>query len=153
MVSSQLPWDATPEDARRTRRINTVALAIGLLAFIVVPQLKLPKPPRSTEVLPERIARVIQEKKIELPPPPPVVKKPEVKKEEKPTEAVVKDKPKPVEKPVEDHVAKVKPTDTEVKNARAKVEAVAKDSGFDALADLRDTEIVATSQKPNTGGG
>ncbi len=163
MVSSQLPWDATPEDARRTRRINAVALAIGILTFIIVPQLKLPKPERSTEVTPERIARVIQEKKIELPPPPPVVKKPEVKKEEKPTEAVVKDKPKPAEKPVEDHVAKVKPvedhvakvkpTESQVKTARTKAEAVAKDSGFDALADLRDTEIAATSKSPSTGGG
>jgi TonB family protein len=152
MVNAQLPWDVTPEDERRTRRINTVALLIGLLAFIIVPQLKLPKAPRSTEALPERIARVIQEKKVELPPPPPLVKKPEVKKEEKPTEAVVKDKPKPVEKPVEDHVAKVKPTDTEVKKAR---EVAQKEisSVADALADLRDFDTVATSKKPSTGGG
>ncbi len=150
MVSAQLPWDLTPEDSRRTRRINAIALFFGILAFIVIPQLKLPKPPRGAEVIPERIARVIQEQKIELPPPPPVVKKPEVKKEEKATEAAVKETPKPAE----EHIAKVKPTESQVKEAKAKASKAIESSGIaDALADIRSfDETMATAKNPSTGG-
>jgi TonB family protein len=154
MVSAQLPWDLTPEDARRTRRINAVALLLGFLAFIIIPQLKLPKPPRGAEVIPERIARVIQEQKIELPPPPPI------KKEEKKKEEVKADKP--VEKVVEaEHVAKVKPvvdkakpTESQIKDAKAKASKAIESSGIaDALSDLRDFDTVATAKNPSTGGG
>lgn len=151
LIRGFLPWDELPENANRARKINIIALALAILCFVIIPFVKLPPIPRSEVVVPERVARLV-ERKLELPPPPP--KPPEVKKEEK-KEAKPDDKPKdkPVEKikPIEkDPVAKVKPTDSEVKRARDTAQK-AMSSVADDLADLRDFESVATS-KPTTGG-
>lgn len=150
LIDGFLPWDELPENANRARRINIIALGLAILCFIIIPFIKLPPIPRAEVAIPERVARMV-ERKVELPPPPP--KPPEPKKEEKKEEKKEakavdkpKDKPKPIEK---EAVAKVKPTDSEVKRARdvaqKEISSVA-----DALADLRDMDIVAT--KPATGG-
>ena len=144
LISGFLPWDELPENANRARKINIVALALAILCFVIIPFVKLPPIPRADVVVPERVARMV-ERKVELPPPPP--KPPEVKKEDVKKEAKPEDKPKPIEK---EPVAKVKPTDNQIKKAKEvaqkEISAVA-----DALADLRDNDIVALS-KPATGG-
>lgn len=158
MIRATLPWDELPQDAKRSRRFTTIALVIGLLTSIIVPNVKLPKIEReAADAQAERIARVVQERKIELPPPPPPVKKPEEKK--KPD---VAEKVKPIEV---EPVAKSKPleikekpsskaTAKEIGDAKAKASKIAQEAGIaDALADLRDFDTVATSKNPSTGGG
>mgnify|MGYP003326310347 CR=1 FL=1 len=82
MIKASLPWDELPQDASRARRLNTAAVIIGVLCFLIIPKIKLPPIPRdAADDSAERIAHIVQERKIELPPPPP--KPPEVKKEEK----------------------------------------------------------------------
>lgn len=146
LIRGFLPWDELPENANRARKINIIALALAILCFVIIPFIKLPPILRTEVAVPERVARMV-ERKVELPPPPPKPLEPkkEEKKEAK-TEDKPKDKPKPIEKEV---VAKVKPTDSEVKRAK---EVAQKEisSVADALADLRDFEPVAT--KPATGG-
>jgi outer membrane biosynthesis protein TonB len=120
LISGFLPWDELPENANRAKRINTVALVLAILCFVIIPFIKVPPVPRTETKVPERIARMI-ERKVELPPPPP--KPPEVKKEEKkeakPEEKPKVEKPKPIEK---EPVAKVKPTDNQVKVAKEKAQ-------------------------------
>jgi|JI10StandDraft_1071094.scaffolds.fasta_scaffold681733_1 protein TonB len=148
LISGFLPWDELPENAKRAKRINTVALVLAILCFVIIPFIKVPPVPRTETKVPERIARMI-ERKVELPPPPP--KPPEVKKEEKkeakPEEKPKVEKPKPLEK---EPVAKVKPTDNQIKVAKEKAQQQI-NSVADDLADLRDMDVVATS-KPATGG-
>ncbi|MDO8330744.1 MAG: AgmX/PglI C-terminal domain-containing protein [Fluviicoccus sp.] len=139
-----LPWDDLPEDASRKRRIDIAALVLAIILCLIVAIVKLPKIERKDAAIPERIARMVERKEI-LPPPPPPVKK-EEKKEEKKAEDKPADKPKPVE----EKVAKVKPTDSEVKTAKEKASKALEQSGVtDALADLRDMQTVA---EMNTGG-
>ncbi|PTQ88173.1 AgmX/PglI C-terminal domain-containing protein [Agitococcus lubricus] len=149
LIKSFLPWDELPNDSKRAKRINYIALAISIICFVVIPWIKVPPIPRNEAVVPERIARIV-ERKIELPPPPP---KPIEKKESK--KDVAEDKPKPQDKPKpveikEEPVAKAKPTESQVKAARQKAQE-ALSSVADDLADLRDMDVVATS-KPNIGG-
>ena len=148
LIRGFLPWDELPENAKRAKRINTVALVLAILCFVIIPFIKVPPVPRTETKVPERIARMI-ERKVELPPPPP--KPPEVKKEEKkeakPEEKPKVEKPKPLEK---EPVAKVKPTDNQIKVAKEKAQQQI-NSVADDLADLRDMDVVATS-KPATGG-
>ena len=133
MLRPMLPWDDLPGDASRKRRIDTIALVIAIILCLIVAVIKLPKLKRDETVIPERIARIV-ERKVELPPPPPV-KKEEKKAEEKPA-----DKPKPVE----EKVAKVKPTENEVKTAKEKASKALEQSGVaDALKDLRESMTVA----------
>lgn len=157
MIKASLPWDELPQDAKRSRRYTAIALAIGLLSSIIIPNIKLPKIERAAaDAAAERIARVVQERKIELPPPPPVPKKEEKKKPD------VAEKAKPVEV---EPVAKSKPleikdkpsahaTEKQIGDAKAKASKVMQESGIaDALSDLRDFDTVATSKNPSTGGG
>jgi len=133
-----LPWDDLPEDASRKRRIDAFAFILAVILCLIVAFVNLPKIERKDAVIPERIARMVERKEI-LPPPPPPVKK-EEKKEEKKAEDKPADKPKPVE----EKVAKVKPTDSEVKTAKEKASKALEQSGVsDALADLRDMQTVA----------
>lgn len=122
-MDALLPWDDLPDDERRRRRITIIMVLLALLVSIVIPFIKVPPKPRSeADVVPERIARVV-ERKVELPPPPPPKPKEEVK-EEAPKEAA--DKPKEAAKPAE------------VTKAREKASKIAKESGLDQLASLRE---------------
>lgn len=150
LISGFLPWDELPENANRARKINAIALVLAIICFAVIPFVKLPPVPRTETKVPEVVARAI-ERQVVLPPPPP--KPPEVKKEEKKETKVEEkkevkvEKPKPIEK---EPVAKAKPTESQVKAAKAVAQQQIA-SVADALADLRDMDVVATS-KPATGG-
>lgn len=138
MIRPMLPWDDLPEDASRKRRIDIIALVIAIILCLIVAIVKLPKLERKDTAVPERIARMVERKEV-LPPPPPPVKKEEKKDEVKP-----EDKPEDKPKPVEEKVAKVKPTDSEVKSARENASKALQQSGVsDALADLRDMQTLA----------
>lgn len=153
LIQSFLPWDEIPENSKRAKLINRIALALSILCFVIIPLIKVPPVSRVETKVPERIARMV-ERKIELPPPPP--KPPEVKKEEK-KEAKPEDKPKETKQEIvkpkeikEEPVAKVKPTTEQAQKAKQQAQQQLA-SVADDLADLRDMEVVATS-KPTTGG-
>jgi len=161
MIKASLPWDELPQDASRARRLNTAAVIIGVLCFLIIPKIKLPPIPReAADDNAERIAHIVQERKIELPPPPPVVKKEEPKKEVIDTNKTKVEKPKPVDV---EPIAKSKPLEIKEKaSSKASAEEISKARGVaqqqlasvaDDLADLRDMDVVATSKKPSTGGG
>lgn len=153
-VSSLLPWDDLPEDKRRLRVFMALALILWLLFTIAIPFIKVPKTERrTTDVVPERLARVMMEKKKEreqLPPPPkPELKeekKPEEKKEEKP-----KDEPKPEVKP-EPKPAAVK-IDVQKEAARQKAQAMLQESGLNDLQGMLDEPVGAAGPGTLAKGG
>ncbi|HEX5276179.1 MAG TPA: AgmX/PglI C-terminal domain-containing protein [Fluviicoccus sp.] len=151
LIRPSLAWDELPEDARRSRRFNTTAMILGLLCFIIIPNIKLPKVERTQqEAIPERMAHIIREQKVELPPPPPKpleVKKPEEQKAAE--EPVAKAKPIEIkQRPSETATAK------EISDAKAKAGNALKASGVvDALADLRGFETTGESMAKNPGTG
>jgi periplasmic protein TonB len=91
----ELPWSPTEEVERRYRvtlRNSIIVFAIIALVIAFVPSPE--KPKQTTAELPDRVLKMVIEKK--LPPPPPPPKEEEKKPEEK------KPEPKPQEKPKED---------------------------------------------------
>ncbi|RZU37027.1 outer membrane transport energization protein TonB [Fluviicoccus keumensis] len=151
LIKPALAWDELPEDAQRSRRINTVALILGLLCFFIIPNVKLPKIDRTQqEAIPERMAHIIREKKIELPPPPPKPLEQKKVEEKKAAveEPVAKSKPMEIKKPSETATAK------QINDAKAKAGNALKASGVvDALADLRSFETAGESMAKNPGTG
>src|ERR1043165_4851636 len=84
----ELPWSPTEEIERRFRNV----LRIPLLAFagipIIIPSLPAPdKTKLKTNEIPERIVKMLIERKPPPPPPPPELPKPEDLKPEKVPEA------------------------------------------------------------------
>ena len=150
-VSPILPWDRIPEEEGRFRRILLILVIVLFLASLVITWIKLPAPPRVIKpVVPDRLVKLVVEKK-EVPPPPPV-ELPKVE-EPKPEEPKVAEAPKPEEKPVD--VPKPKPVDKgDGKPAGpsvAKEKAKAAIAVFDSLADLRsDAAPAARPGKPLT---
>ncbi len=139
LISGFLPWDELPEHSNRAKKINFIAFGLAIVCFVIIPFIKVPPVPRTDVKVPERIARMV-EKKVVLPPPPP--KLPEVKKEEK-KEAKAEDKPK-IEKPKpieKEPVAKAKEVSKAKEVAQKQISEVQ-----DALADLRDMEVMALSK-------
>lgn len=141
----QLPWSSSKEQDKFFAVCVAVAVVIILVAGVIIQQYQLPE--RSREELaklPPQLAKVVLQKKVELPPPPKVEeKKPEVKPEPK------KEEPKPVEeKKPEPPKTKTQAKPEEVEKAREK----AKQSGVlamqDDLAALRQSFSVPTA---NTG--
>lgn len=88
-----LPWNQSPADENRYRRIRTVTVLLFLLLGLIMPFVPIPEKPKTVEI-PERMAKLIQEQKP--PPPPPKVA-------EKPPEKQETDKVKP--KPAKDDPA------------------------------------------------
>jgi periplasmic protein TonB len=118
----ELPWSPTAEVEQRFRRYARNIAIVFLLFGIVIPFL--PKPDRTqldTSSIPERMVKVVIEKKLPPPPPPPPPK----------------EEPKP-EKVVE--VPKEKPKVDPRKQASKALEV------FDQLADLRDQSIIEKAQ-------
>ncbi len=142
-----LPWDRVPEEERRFRRILLVMMILLLLVSVVITLIKLPAPPRVIKpVVPDRLVKLVVEKK-EVPPPP-VVELPKVEEvkpvEDKPAEV---EKPKPTEAQKPEAPADGKPAG----KAAAREKAVAAIAVFDALADLRsDAAPAARPGKPLT---
>ncbi|NQD38333.1 AgmX/PglI C-terminal domain-containing protein [Permianibacter sp. IMCC34836] len=136
-LSPILPWDRIPEEEHRFRRILLIMVLFLFVVSVVITMIKLPPAPRVIKpVVPDRLVKLVVEKK-ELPPPPPV-ELPKVEEpkpvEEKPAE-VAKVEPPPTEKakPVPSEIADGKPPGPSVAKEKAK-KAIAV---FDALADLR----------------
>ncbi|HEX5056302.1 MAG TPA: TonB family protein [Gammaproteobacteria bacterium] len=84
-----MPWNQSPTDESRYRRIRTVTVLVFLLLSLIMPFVPIPEKPKVI-VIPERMAKLIQEQKPPPPPPPPKVaeKQPEA-------DDVAKLKPKP----------------------------------------------------------
>jgi outer membrane biosynthesis protein TonB len=88
-----LPWNQSPTDENRYRRIRTVTVLLFLLLGLIMPFVPIPEKSKVIEI-PERMAKLIQEKKPPPPPPPKVAEKqPEQEKEPD------KLKPKPADSP------------------------------------------------------
>lgn len=129
IVNPILPWDKDEEESSRFTKILLTGLGLAILLIVILEIIDIEQPKHKRTVIPERLVKIVLEKKkIVKPPPPPEIKKEEKKEEEKKPEEK-KEEPKPEEpKPVEKKTAK------EVAKKHIAV--------FDALADLRDTDIV-----------
>lgn len=98
-VSAYLPWDVVGNEERRARWLMLLALLMSISLLTVLASVKVPELDRKqSEKLPERLAKLVMEKK-EVPPPPPP---PPEEKEEKP-----KEEPKPDE-PIDEQVNKAR---------------------------------------------
>jgi protein TonB len=89
----ELPWSPTEEVERRFRKVVRNAFIVFAVIAIIIPFL--PMPPKSrvqAPDIPDRIVKLLIEKKIPPPPPPPKV-------EDKKPEPVKKEEPKPEPKP------------------------------------------------------
>lgn len=82
-----LPWNQSPTDEARYRRIRNVTVLLFLLLSLIMPFVPIPEKPQFIEI-PERMAKLIQEQK---PPPPP----PKVAEKQPEKEDTDKLKPKP----------------------------------------------------------
>lgn len=94
-----MPWHRGGEDDRRFRKSLLVSLAASVLLGLVVPQIDLPLPEAwEPDEVPERLARLVQERRP-VPPPVAVVEEPP-REEPKPPEPEVEEQElKPVEGP------------------------------------------------------
>lgn len=142
----ELPWNISPEERRRFRKILLITLLIFLVLSIVMPLLPVPEPDEDDVAeVPPRLARLILERKQQEPPPPPP--EPEIAKpEEKPAE-----EPKPEEKQPEEQKAEPEPEPEPEpppppQPTQQTARDVAQQSGVlafaDSFADLRDNKVL-----------
>ncbi len=144
VYSWNLPWEISPRDRQRFRRILNRVTIVCFVLSLIIPFLPLPEKEKPVEEVDEkRLVKVIIEKKLPPPPPPKVVKKVEQKKIVKP---VKKPAPKKIEKVVKKPVVQKKSAPAPVKQKSAK--EVASGSGLlafkDELADLRENSTAKT---------
>ncbi|MFC6632840.1 AgmX/PglI C-terminal domain-containing protein [Microbulbifer taiwanensis] len=139
-----MPWHTQGEDERRFRRCLFASLLIALFLGYMVPLWTLPEPDKDEVVeIPERLAKLVIEKKTK-PKPPPEPEKPKPKSEEK--------KPEPKQQ-----VAKQdpKPTKAEKKDARKKAERAGvlafKDNFQDLIEDDLDNRLGQQTQLSTAG--
>jgi TonB family protein len=146
-LNPMLPWEPQEDEVRRFRKILSIILILCLLFGIVIPLVDVPKDVRVVNKVPDRLVKlVIEKKKEKIPPPPPELPKEEKKEEPKPEEKKPEPKPEPKPKP------EVKP---EPKVKSAKQAAEEKAAVFDVFADLRDnttvTELTEVSELTKSG--
>ena len=145
VYSWKLPWEISPKDKQRFRKIlNRVTLACFVLT-IIVPFLPLPEKEKPVDQVDEkRLVKILIEKELPPPPPPKVVKKVQQKKVVKPKKKPVK--AKKIEPVVKKPVVQKKNTPPPVKQKSAK--EVASGSGLlafkDELADMRENSSAKT---------
>ncbi|SHF09983.1 TonB family C-terminal domain-containing protein [Microbulbifer donghaiensis] len=139
-----MPWHTQGEDERRFRRCVLVSLLVALLLGYLVPLWKIPEPEADEVVeIPERLAKLVIEKKTK-PKPPPEPEKPKPKQDEK--------KPEPKQQ-----VAKQdpKPSKAEKKDARKKAERTGvlafKDNFQDLIEDDLDNRLGQQTQLSTAG--
>jgi TonB family protein len=149
--SPTMPWTVHGEDEKRYRKILLLVLFIALLLGYLAPMWQIPVVDEEVKIeIPERLAKLMLEKK--LPPPAPPPKEEEVKEEKK--EEVPKEEKKDVEKEVE---KKPEPTKKETVVVRKKVESsgvLAFKSDFAGLLDLDsavDAKLGADASLTNKG--
>ncbi|GAA5524714.1 hypothetical protein Maes01_01271 [Microbulbifer aestuariivivens] len=94
-----MPWHKSGEDERRFRLCLLASLFLAVMLGYLVPLWKIPAPETEVVEIPERLAKLVLEKKAKpKPPPEPEQKQPEQKKEEKksqPKEQVAQREPPP----------------------------------------------------------
>ncbi|WP_346837321.1 TonB family protein [Microbulbifer sp. SAOS-129_SWC] len=94
-----MPWHTNGEDERRFRRCVLASLLVALLLGYLVPLWTIPKPDKNKAVeIPERLAKLVIEKKSKPKPPPEQVQPQKEKEKEKkpePKQQVAKEEPKP----------------------------------------------------------
>jgi TonB family protein len=119
----ELPWSPTEEIEARFRKVMWIAFAVFAVCAIAIPLLPVPDKSlvRAPEI-PDRIVKLVIEKKIPPPPPPP----PKVE-EPKPEPLKVEPKPQPPPK---------------VEDAREKAQKSGLLKLQDQLADLRDNSVL-----------
>lgn len=133
-VSPVLPWDPLPGESNRLRVLMTIFLLLALLIWIVVPLVKIPEVKRAeAEAVPERLAKMVVQQKVEPPPPKPV-------EEAKPDESLKKTEAKPAEV---EKAPKAVATDLQKSAAKARASKAIQEAGIDdALADLRSMDVM-----------
>jgi len=137
-VDGTLPWDNLPGDRLRQWSILVILALLSLLLIIIIEATpRLEKDRFAEQEVPERLAKLVLERKKEEPPPPPPPP------EEKPEEEV-KEEPKPEE-------PKEEPKPKEVEKAREKARKELK-VFEDSLAGLRDLAPVVNNQPLRKGG-
>ena len=140
-----MPWNTNGEDERRFRISVLACLLLALFLGFGVHIWQLPEPDENEVVeVPERLAKLVLEKKKPKPKPPEqVVKKPEEKKKEpeKPKQEVAKEEPKP--------------SNVEKKQVRKKVERAGllafKDNFQDLIQDDLDNRLGKQTQLSTAG--
>lgn len=119
----ELPWSPTEEIEARFRKVMWIAFAVFAVCAIAIPLLPVPdKSQVKAPEIPDRIVKLVIEKKIPPPPPPP----PKVE-EPKPEPLKVEPKPQPPPK---------------VEDAREKAQKSGLLKLQDQLADLRDNSVL-----------
>lgn len=119
----ELPWSPTEEIEARFRKVMWIAFAIFAVCAVAIPLLPVPdKSLVKAPEIPDRIVKLVIEKKIPPPPPPP----PKVE-EPKPEPLKVEPKPQPPPK---------------VEDAREKAQKSGLLKLQDQLADLRDNSVL-----------
>lgn len=145
-LTPSLPWDISPEDQTRFRKILWITLLVALLLSLLMPWLPTFKKEKSKQVeVPKHIVKLILEKKKIPPPPPKPLPKPEKKDEPKKVE---KPKPKPPEpKPIKKKkpraVVKQKPVKKPKPSARQQATKTFQNVFSDSLNDLKDDKLVS----------
>jgi len=134
-VSPILPWDPLPGESNRLRVLMAIMLVLALLIRIIVPLVHIPEIKRSeAEAVPERLAKMVVQQKVEPPPPKPV-------EEAKPDESLTKTEAKPAEV---EKAPKPVATDLQKSAAKARASKAIQDAGInDALADIRSMDVTA----------
>ncbi|MBY6210445.1 AgmX/PglI C-terminal domain-containing protein [Microbulbifer agarilyticus] len=139
-----MPWSTNGDDERRFRRSVLACLLLAFFLGFGVHMWQLPEPDEDEVVeVPERLAKLVLEKKKPKPKPQPVVKKPEekVRDLEKPKQQVAKEEPKP--------------SNVERKQARKKVERAGvlafKDNFQDLIQDDLDNRLGNQTQLSTAG--
>jgi hypothetical protein len=132
-----LPWTRGGEDDRRLRKALGVSLLVCLLVGMIMPFIDLPMPKVGEPVeVPERLARLV-EQRLPPPPPPPVREEPQVVE----PEPVVKPEPvqvEPQERPAVAEVPTPRPTPEPSTRQRAESAGIlAFREQFSGLTDTR----------------
>lgn len=138
-LDGRLPWDRLPEE--RTNILTALLIVLLLSALFLVLYLSTPLPPKDLERssdMPERLARLVMERKQEPPPPPP-------QPEPEPEQKVEVEEPPPTPEP------KPEPPPEKVQQAREKARKELK-VFEDSLAGLRDVAPVVASRELRRGG-
>jgi periplasmic protein TonB len=137
VVNGLLPWDSLPGDRLRQWSILIILALLSLLLIIMIELTpKVEKDRFAEQEVPDRLAKLVLERKKEEPPPPPP--EPEVEPE-----------PEPEEKPKEE--PKEEPKPKEVAKAREKAKKELK-VFEDSLSGLRDLAPVVSNRNLRKGG-
>ena len=122
-----MPWYYPKGDLPRIWVANTIGLIVGIIVAFYIPSIDVPPKIISKNVIPDRLASIVLERKKKPPPPPPPILRPKPK--DKPVEKEVKKKEE-VKKPEKKRIKRPpKPKKPETEK-RAKAREKAKQTGL-----------------------